>query len=687
MTIILFSFGVALAFSLLLTPLAGKAGARFGAMDMPGERKVHTHPTPRTGGLAIFMAFILALAVVYIWDTKNSRLLVPNQQGIFLMIGGVICFITGVVDDFRRLSAWKKLLLQILAATIAYAGGSNIANISFSDFSLSFGILNYGITVFWFLLFINAVNLVDGLDGLAGGLTFFTCFMMVILSALDNRYMIAVLFAALSGGILGFLRYNFNPASIFLGDGGSYFIGYAIAGMSILGSVKSQTGSAMLIPMIALGLPVFDTVLSSMRRFVLGKKIFGADKEHIHHRLLSLGLKTRRVVLMMYAISIVLCLLSLFLVDVRDEKAAFLLVLVGIGAVAFAKKLGYFNYINPQRLWSWIRDVTDETGFPRERRSFLNLQIDISKSKTLEGLWNNTTRAMDMLQFDCSMLYLHSLPGAEEMEKTCMVYPNGSDRRKTSINVASICLREKPPEFTWIRQSLASINLENACSRGLIRIELPLEGSEARQFGCLVLIKDTRLGNLSHYSLKRVEHLRRSVVGVLARIDGGKKLRRSGESAHHAKIISGLEDAGNQKLTPIDGQAVTGNSRRMLVVDDEVVILMALGEVLQKHGILVETATDAEEALKIFDEGMFSIVVLDVKLPGMSGLELCGRLKKIQPEVWIIAITGLPSQYESEICRKSGFDGYLVKPVDIEMLLMYAENVFNKTSRSQDKKI
>lgn len=234
------------------------------------------------------MAFVLTMTVMYIWDTKSSGLLAPNQKGTFLMIGGVVCFITGLADDFRGLSAWKKLLLQIVAATIAYSGGSNIANISLNDFSLSFGILNYGVTVFWFLLFINAVNLVDGLDGLAGGVTFFTCFMMVILSAIDDRYMIAVLFAALSGGILGFLRYNFNPASIFLGDGGSYFIGYAIVGMSIAGSVKSQTGSAMLIPLIGMGLPVFDTVLSSLRRFVRGKKIFGADNEHLHHRLVAL---------------------------------------------------------------------------------------------------------------------------------------------------------------------------------------------------------------------------------------------------------------------------------------------------------------------------------------------------------------------------------------------------------------
>lgn len=400
MTTILFSFAIALFFSLVLTPLAQKTGVIWGAMDMPAERKIHIHPTPRTGGLAIFLAFALSVLVTYGSDTMVSRQIVSNQQTLSLMIGGIICFLTGLVDDFRRVSAWIKLLLQILAATTAFVGGNSIALFDSGAPILVIGLLNYAVTVFWFILFINAVNLVDGLDGLAGGVTFFTCFMMVILSVFSDRYLIAVLFASLSGCILGFLRYNFNPATIFLGDGGSYFIGYAIAGMSILGSVKSQTGLAILIPLVGLGLPVFDTVLSSVRRFVLGKKIFGADKGHIHHRMIALGLNTRRVVLLMYAISIGLCLISLFLVNVRDEKAAFVLILVGFGAIMLTRKLGYFDYLNSNRVLSWIRDISDETGISRERRSFLNIQINISKSNTLSELWEHTIQAMKMLEFD-----------------------------------------------------------------------------------------------------------------------------------------------------------------------------------------------------------------------------------------------------------------------------------------------
>jgi len=176
MTTILFSFAIALFFSLVLTPLAQKTGVIWGAMDMPAERKIHIHPTPRTGGLAIFLAFALSVLVTYGSDTMVSRQIVSNQQTLSLMIGGIICFLTGLVDDFRRVSAWIKLLLQILAATTAFVGGNSIALFDSGAPILVIGLLNYAVTVFWFILFINAVNLVDGLDGLAGGVTFFTCY-------------------------------------------------------------------------------------------------------------------------------------------------------------------------------------------------------------------------------------------------------------------------------------------------------------------------------------------------------------------------------------------------------------------------------------------------------------------------------------------------------------------------------
>ena len=159
---------------------------------------------------------------------------------------------------------------------------------------LEFGVFSYLITLFWFILFINAVNLADGLDGLAGGIICFVASVMVILSILNDNYVVAMMFTALSGSVLGFLRYNFNPASIFLGDGGSYFLGYMIAALSILGNVKHQVGAATMIPILALGVPLFDTILSPLRRFVKGRKMFHPDDGHVHHRLIRMGFSVKK---------------------------------------------------------------------------------------------------------------------------------------------------------------------------------------------------------------------------------------------------------------------------------------------------------------------------------------------------------------------------------------------------------
>ena len=170
----------------------------------------------------------------------------------FMLLGGLIAFGIGLVDDFHRLGSSIKFIFHILAATAAFFGGLQIGQVSILGLNLHFGIMSYLVTVFWFVLFINAVNLIDGLDGLAGGITFFACFFMGLFALLKQDLIMAIFFAALGGATLGFLRYNFNPATIFLGDSGSYFLGYSIAALSIMGSLKSQMGTLMLMPLVGL---------------------------------------------------------------------------------------------------------------------------------------------------------------------------------------------------------------------------------------------------------------------------------------------------------------------------------------------------------------------------------------------------------------------------------------------------
>ena len=489
MTTILTTFAIAVILSLILTPLAGRLGIKFGAMDEPDERKVHVKPMPRTGGLAIFAVFILALIISSFFNTNISNLLELDRQIIFFFGGAVICFGIGLFDDFRRLSPKIKVLFQIIAASIAYWGGIHIGGFNVFSVYIKVGLLSYFITVFWFIFFINAVNLVDGLDGLAGGIVVFASVIMVILSILREDYLTALFFTALGGSALGFLRYNFNPATVFLGDGGSYFLGYAVAGLSIMGSVKSQVGAAMLIPLLALGIPLFDTILSPLRRFMRGKRMFRPDNEHIHHRLVDMGLTTKKTVLLIYMLTFLLCIAAVIMVNMRDEQAGLFLIVLGTGAVIFVRKLGYFEYIASDKIYGWFKDLTDEAGISRERRSFLSLQIDTGRSENLEELWKNMTMALKMLEFDLAELHLNlQNPSDTQMQK----------------------------QLVWTRDGFDQSNdLSKEC---LFKLELPLLNNENRNFGTLWLVKDLQRNAITHYTLRRVEHLRRTAIGTLDRL-------------------------------------------------------------------------------------------------------------------------------------------------------------------------
>lgn len=358
MTTILAAFLLALLLGLVLTPLAGRFGQAVGAVDHPGGHREHDGVIPRTGGLAIFAALGLALMVAWVWGTDVSRLIVPDRSLLGLLAGALIALGLGLYDDLFRLNAWKKLPVQILAASAAFAGGIALDKFALFGLVLFFDpVTSYVLTVFWFLLFMNALNLMDGLDGLVGGIVFFACLVMIVLAIPREDYLTALFFAALAGALLGFLRSNFHPASIFLGDGGTYFLGYAMAGFGLIASVKSQVGAAILIPVLAMGLPLLDTLLAALRRHAQHRHIFQPDRDHIHHRLLRMGLDTRKAVLILYALTALLCILAVVLVNIRDEGSGLLLVLIGAGAFLFAGRLGYLETLRLRCVPGWDDEV------------------------------------------------------------------------------------------------------------------------------------------------------------------------------------------------------------------------------------------------------------------------------------------------------------------------------------------
>lgn len=334
MRVYILAFVISLLASFLLTPSVKKLAFKIGALDKPEKRKVHTHVMPRLGGLAIYSGFIIAiLCTVHI-----------NKDVLGIITGGTFIVLLGILDDKYSLPAKVKLLGQIAAALILCAFDIKIEwlnNPLGGYFYLD--LFSVPFTVFWVISFTNVVNLIDGLDGLAAGVSGIASITVILVAVQQGFYSVAVITAALAGGIIGFIRYNFNPASIFMGDTGSMFIGYMLAAISIFGAVKSAATIALIVPAVALGLPIMDTAFAILRRYTNGRPIFQPDKGHLHHRLLAMGMSQRQAVVLMYAISAALSVAAVVLTEVDGYFAALVIAVIITCVAIGAKKIGILN--------------------------------------------------------------------------------------------------------------------------------------------------------------------------------------------------------------------------------------------------------------------------------------------------------------------------------------------------------
>ncbi|MBF2085653.1 MraY family glycosyltransferase [Thermoleptolyngbya sp. C42_A2020_037] len=301
----LIAFLVAVAVVLVSTPIVKKLGIRSGRVDMPGGRKVHKRPMVRLGGVSIFLGTVAALVVV--WLMGGFGVLPPDKEyevwGV--VIGGLAFFLIGLADDLFCLSPSVRLVLQTVFATAAWFAGVQIDFLSV-PFDGLVGLapwLSLPITVLWLVGMANAINWIDGLDGLAAGVAGIASMVMLVVCLFMNQPAAALIVAALGGASFAFLRYNFNPAQIFMGDGGAYFIGFTLAGVGVIGLVKSVTTVAVLLPYVILAVPILDMSAVILDRIRSGKSPFKADKRHLHHRLLKAGLPHRMTVLVIYALT------------------------------------------------------------------------------------------------------------------------------------------------------------------------------------------------------------------------------------------------------------------------------------------------------------------------------------------------------------------------------------------------
>ena len=296
---------------LTATPIVRRIGLKSGRVDLPGERKVHKQPMVRLGGVSIFLGTLISLLVVW-WtggfiDATGQHLSPIDEYEIWgVTLGGFAFFLIGLLDDLFGLSASSRLLMQATIAGIAWYVGVSIDFLTIPFVGLvSLPVwISLPVTILWLVGMTNAINWIDGLDGLAAGVCGIAAIVMLIVSLFMRQPAAALIAASLAGGSLSFLRYNFNPAKIFMGDGGAYFMGFTLAGVGVIGLVKSVTTVAVLLPYVILAVPILDMSAVIVDRIRCGTSPFVADKRHLHHRLLKAGLSHRWAVLFIYALTL-----------------------------------------------------------------------------------------------------------------------------------------------------------------------------------------------------------------------------------------------------------------------------------------------------------------------------------------------------------------------------------------------
>jgi UDP-GlcNAc:undecaprenyl-phosphate GlcNAc-1-phosphate transferase len=401
------AFVLAALFALALTPRAGRLGARIGALD-----RTRDPPIPRSGGLAILAASVLALLALAVVFTPARALLEYSRTELAAVYAGALAIVAlGVVDDVRRLKPAPKLLVEVAIAVGLYVAGVRAATIW-----LPFGIVQLGeaaglvFTVLWIVGITNAFNLLDGMDGLAAGAAIFALLAVFVTSVALGRPLVALLTVTLAGATMGFLRYNFFPARIYLGDVGSLLLGFLLATLSIEGATKGTTMVAIAIPIVAFGLPVMDTLIAVVRRAARGAPVFKGDREHLHHRLLDIGLTPRQAAALLYAVCAAFALASMLFINPNVRGTGVVLTMVGVLVWLAVRKLRVYELTELAR--------SAQRGLAQTRAIAFNVDVRkaahaLEGAKSWEEIVATLTRLFDASEFDAVRLTLHDgFPGS-----------------------------------------------------------------------------------------------------------------------------------------------------------------------------------------------------------------------------------------------------------------------------------
>jgi len=445
--------------ALVITPVIIRLARSLKAADSPGARTVHKKPVPRIGGVAIFVSMMcLTIGVLFLSNVIGDTFRGILPELIVLLSATGFMFFVGLIDDIRTkgLRARIKFLAQIAAALAVCAVGIRIKSVAVADWlTLDFGWFSWPLTLLWIVGITNAINLSDGLDGLAAGISAVACGVIAIFAIYSGQVVMAVLMLALLGSLTGFLFFNFSPAKIFMGDSGSMFLGFTIASSSVMCATKSHALVGLALPVLVLGIPIFDTLFSMLRRFLERRSMFAPDRSHFHHRLLDLGLKQRHAVIVIYAVTLLAAGLGMFMMVTRniDSFVIFLCILLLLLLV--------FRVVGSVRLRETIVGLREKYAVTRqikeEVRSFESLQLLFRRVQTLEQWWRALCLAAEKMDFMSIKL---PLTGSDKTPRVLTWQRDGNEA--------------DPPETVKMKIPIREIKAGSKCS---LEVDVNVNGS------------------------------------------------------------------------------------------------------------------------------------------------------------------------------------------------------------------
>jgi UDP-GlcNAc:undecaprenyl-phosphate GlcNAc-1-phosphate transferase len=517
---------ISLSASLFVTPVIRRLAQRFGWLDVVADdRRAHRLPTPRLGGVAVFGSVMLALMLLPLVDNSITQQLAVQWQGaVAVLTSSTLVFLFGVYDDLMGASAKWKFVAQAAAAVLLYYLGGRVEAVTV-PFVGSFAlppVLGFAVTLVWVVGISNAFNLIDGLDGLATGASLFAALVMLGVSLVNGHTLVTVVSIALVGALIGFLRYNFNPASIFLGDSGSLLIGFLLAALSVTGTQKASTAVAIAIPFLAFALPVTDTGFTLARRFVGGKPLFEGDREHIHHKLLELGWSQRRVAFALYGVCAFFGLLALlFTSDGGEGKLTGLILLITGAAIILTA--GRLRYHEVDEMRAGLKRNIGE----RKIRAANHIRVrrashSLSKAGTLGELFAAVREVLELGEFVYATVQLGRGGDYETSEKVLALEEGNRLLRGVEVRGDLIC-------WEWERGDVEAEEVKG--SHVFWTLRLPLSTDTAgwgyinlyREFGGDGLLMDVNyLSNLFQKELAlAAERIFTAITGAAVVLTGG----------------------------------------------------------------------------------------------------------------------------------------------------------------------